>query len=145
MAAGSRAGRPRKPTALHLLNGNPSKIPDLERRAAMEPKPREIAPDAVPEPPEYLPEAAQECWRENAPMLATTHLLTVADLKALEAYCMMYANFRRMASDLTKANMLVYKPHAATQPAASIWTNCRSRACCGRMGRKCAIGRANLE
>jgi len=88
MAAGSRAGRPRKPTALHVLNGNPSKIVNLDQRAAAEPKPLEIAPDAVPEPPEYMPDSAKECWRENAPMLAATHLLTVADLKALEAYCM---------------------------------------------------------
>lgn len=117
MAVGNRGGRPKKPTALHLLNGNPSKIPDLDRRAAAEPHPMEIAPGAVPEPPEYMPEAAKECWRENAPMLAATHLLTVADLKALEAYCIMYANFRKMAGDLAKANMLVYKPHAATRRA----------------------------
>jgi P27 family predicted phage terminase small subunit len=118
MAVGNKGGRPRKPTALHLLNGNPSKIPDLEQRAAAEPKPQEFTPSTVPEPPEYMPDSAKECWRENAPMLAATHLLTVADLKALEAYCIMYANFRKMASDLTKANMLVYKPHAATQPGS---------------------------
>jgi phage terminase small subunit len=59
--------------------------------------------------------------RERA-MLAATHLLTVADLKALEAYCIMYANFRKMASDLTKANMLVYKPRPRDSPAASIWS-----------------------
>ncbi len=118
MAVGNKGGRPRKPTALHLLNGNPSKIPDLDRRAAAEPKPREIAPDAVPEPPEYLPETAKACWRENARMLAALRLLTVADLKALEAYCVMYANFQKMAESLAKANMLVYKPHAATQPGS---------------------------
>ena len=37
MATGNRGGRPRKPTAVHLLNGNPSKIADLEARAAAEP------------------------------------------------------------------------------------------------------------
>ena len=47
MAVGNKGGRPRKPTALHLLNGNPSKLPDLDQRAASEPKPMEIAPEAV--------------------------------------------------------------------------------------------------
>ena len=100
------------------MNGNPSKIADLEASAAAEPHPMEFTPSTVPDPPEYLPDAAKECWRENAAMLATLHLLTIADLKSLEAYCITYAYFRRMASDLAKVNVLVYKPHAATQPGS---------------------------
>ena len=117
MATGNRGGRPKKPTAIHLLNGNPSKISNLEAKAAAEPHPTEYTPGNVPEPPDYLPEDAKQCWQINAPMLAGMRLLTVADLIALEAYCMNYAAFRKLARDLSAANLLmVYRPHAATQP-----------------------------
>lgn len=118
MAAGNKGGRPRKPTALHILNGNPSKIPDIDQRYAQEVRPSEFSPDSVPAPPEYLPEVAKECWRENSKMLAAINLLTVADLAAFEAYCMTYELYRKSAGDLIKAGTLVYKPHSKTQPGS---------------------------
>lgn len=110
------AGRPRKPTALHLLNGNPSKIPDLELRFAQEPQFDAYEPGNVPDPPDHLPDIAKECWRENAPALAAQRLLTVADLKAFESYCVGYWAFRQCLSEAQRVGTLVYKPHAKTKP-----------------------------
>ena len=112
MPVGSRAGRPRKPTQIHILAGNPSKIPDLEQRAAREPKPPEVM---APKPPTYLPAIAKKCWRENAALLSRCHLLTEADLGALEAYCMAYALYRQAIAE-QDGHSLVYRPQEGTQP-----------------------------
>lgn len=110
------AGRPRKPTALHVLNGNPSKIPDLEMRFAQEPQFEPFTAGTVPDPPEHLPDLAKDCWRENAAPLASQHLLTVVDLKALESYCIAYWAMRQCLAEAARVGTLVYKPHAKTQP-----------------------------
>lgn len=113
------AGRPRKPTAVHLLNGNPSKIKDLETREAQEPHFETYGKDDAPPPPDYLPDLAQECWNENAPMLAEQGLLTQADLHMLESYCVTYWAWRHCVDDLGKVGVMVYKPHAKTQPGST--------------------------
>lgn len=112
MATGNRGGRPKKPTQVHILAGNPSKIPDLEKRAAAEPRPPEAT---APKPPAYLPKAAKKCWKENAKILSASRLLTEADLGALEAYCMAYALYRRAVEELGEGT-IVYRPQEGTQP-----------------------------
>ena len=112
MATGNRGGRPKKPTQVHILAGNPSKIADLDRRAAAEPKPLAVS---APKPPTYLPKAAKRCWKENAALLSRCRLLTEADLGALEGYCMAYALYRQAVDELD-GKSLVYRPQAGTQP-----------------------------
>lgn len=113
------AGRPRKPTAMHVLNGNPSKIPDLEMRYAQEPQFEPFTPSTCPLPPEHLPEVAKECWTANAPVLAAQRLLTVADLNALEGYCVSYWAYRQCLDEVKKVGTLVYRPHAKTRPEST--------------------------
>jgi P27 family predicted phage terminase small subunit len=117
MATGNRGGRPRKPTAIHVLNGNPSKISNLDERYAAEPKPQFFTPENCPPPPSYFTAEAAECWNLNAPMLARLKLLTEADLCALEAYCVNYVCFMKHARALLKGKRpLSYRPHKKTLP-----------------------------
>lgn len=117
------AGRPRKPTELHLIAGNPSKIKDLEQKRAQEVKYEAYTPETVPRPPEWMDESAKECWRENAPVLASNRLLTAADLNTLAGYCVTWAAWKSCAED-TQAfregnGTLVYRPHSTTQPGST--------------------------
>lgn len=114
MATGNRGGRPRKPTALHLVNGNPSKIPNLEEKFAAEPKPMMVSPDALPPPPECLTQTGAEVWRENTAFLSRMKVLTVADLQLLEMYCVAYEGYRGCWKMIRDANTQFYKPYAGS-------------------------------
>ena len=80
-------GPPRKPTALRILEGNPSKRP-LPKN---EPKPD----PSLPECPEWLMEEAKKEWNRVAPELNRLGLLTVLDRTALAAYCQSYAKWKQ--------------------------------------------------
>jgi len=80
-------GRKPKPTALHVLNGNPSKIKDLGKN---EPKPVPIAPKC----PHWLHKNAKKEWRRIAPQLERLGLLTQVDMAALAMYCEAWAQYR---------------------------------------------------
>ncbi len=71
---------PKKPTALHVLNGNPSKIKDLGKD---EPKPEKIAPT----PPLWLDEVARQEWEELAPKMVKIGLLTEVDKIVFSNLC----------------------------------------------------------
>lgn len=119
MATGNRGGRPRKPTEVHLLAGNPGKIADLEAKAAAEPHPEAADPLAPPAPPKHLPKEARDCWKMNVAMLAQNRLLTEADMQAFEAYCVAYWAYRKALKDLKKANRLTLEG-VATNGAAKL-------------------------
>lgn len=80
-----RPGRPKKPTALRKLEGNPSKRPYPKN----EPQPDLSIPDC---PDWLLPEAKEE-WERVAPQLNKLGLLTQLDRTALAAYCQSYAKW----------------------------------------------------
>lgn len=101
------AGRPKKPTQLHLLNGNPSKLSGLEARAEQEPQPALFTRENVPPPPKHLPTVAKKCWKDNAPRLAEHHLLSDLDLNTLEMYCINYAFALQSLAAIKKAKQLV--------------------------------------
>jgi P27 family predicted phage terminase small subunit len=79
--------RPRKPTALKLVEGNPGK------RAVngQEPEPMLLV-DL--EPPAHLQPRSAAVWREVAPMLRRLQVLTEADVIALELLCDSVADYR---------------------------------------------------
>lgn len=73
---------------VHILNGNPFKVPDLEMRFAQEPQFEEFTASNPPRPHKSVKgKHARACWREVAPVLAGQRLLTHADIHALAAYC----------------------------------------------------------
>ena len=76
---GARGPQP-KPTALRLLQGNPSGRP----LPKFEPQPKPVIKS---DPPEWLPPRAQEYYRRLVPMLSNIGILTEADLPLLERYC----------------------------------------------------------
>ncbi len=95
-------GRPRKPTKLHLINGNPSKL-DLDERLRKEPQPR----PSIPKWPTWLNKHAKKEWKRVVPMLDELGLLTEIDMAALAAYCQSYARWKQ-AEELVEEHGLTY-------------------------------------
>lgn len=74
------SGPPPQPTNLRILRGNPGKRPINDA----EPKPAK----AKLTPPRWLPQGKPRAyWREHAPMLSQTGLLTEADRLSLAILC----------------------------------------------------------
>lgn len=112
MATGNKGGRPRKPTALHVLNGNPSKISNLDEKYASEPRPPEYMPENIPPVPARFSQVGKECWIETATFLSRLRLLTVADIRQLELYCSAYEKYRACEELINAAQTQFYKPYA---------------------------------
>lgn len=94
-------GRPPKPTALRLVQGNPGKRKINKK---------EPAPDAlseVPDPPEWFGAIAIAAWQQVTPWLVEAKILTVTDLHNLEAFCMAYQRWREAQDDITKNGIIV--------------------------------------
>ena len=85
----AKTGRPPKPTALHVLNGNPSKKKNLGEN---EPKPAPII--KIPPPPEWLNEHGANMWERLAPILERLGLLTEADIETFSAACSSWGVYR---------------------------------------------------
>lgn len=79
--------KPRTPTALKVLRGG--KAPTSNRNGEPEPN---LLNDLTP--PSHLPERSAAVWREVAPMLRETKVLTVADVIALELLCDAVSDYR---------------------------------------------------
>ena len=82
-------GRPRKPTALKVLEGNPGKRP-LNKE---EPK----APALESPPPVWLSEIGRQAWIDIQAELKASGIITELDRVALELLCAAYAEFRECA------------------------------------------------
>jgi len=85
-------GRPRTPTKLKLLRGNPGKRAINKR----EPKP----PAKVPKCPAWLDAMAKREWKRVVPVLAKLEMLTEIDRGALAAYCDAYSRWQQAAREL---------------------------------------------
>jgi P27 family predicted phage terminase small subunit len=92
-------GRPRKPTNLKVLEGNPGKRPLPEN----EPKPVPIAPPC----PAHLDSRAKKEWKRITPELEHLGLLTRIDMAALAAYCQAYSRWIEAEKMIRKHGMLV--------------------------------------
>jgi len=79
------AGRPRKPTALKELEGNPGK------RALNRPEPKPTV--RIPSCPAHLSGEAKKEWRRISKELLAVGLLTVVDRAALAGYCQAWARW----------------------------------------------------
>lgn len=106
------AGRPRKPTALRVLEGNRGKRA-LPRN---EPQPRPICPDI----PEYLSGHGVAKWNEQAPRLESTGVLTEVDGDVLGMYCYAYERFMRADEELSTGRET---SNAAGSPIMSPWVS----------------------
>ncbi len=80
-----RRGPPRTPTAtLRLRNSR------WANRNPCEPKPR----DGIPQCPSWLDTEAKACWQETVKELRHMGVITMADRKALTAYCRAWSRWR---------------------------------------------------
>lgn len=89
-----RRGPPPKPTALRLVQGNPSKKP-LPKN---EPKPASAAPPV----PAFLDEYGREEWQRVVPELLAIGCLAEIDAGALAVYCMAFSRWRHLEDVLKK-------------------------------------------
>lgn len=94
------AGRPPKPTALKLVEGNKGK------RAINSHEPDPVYLNDLT-PPAWLGPAAAEVWTELAPKLRRAQVLTELDVDALAMACVALAQYRRSVArtgdDLVKS------------------------------------------
>lgn len=105
--------RPRKPTALKLVEGNRSK------RALNNKEPE---PDLLQdlEPPARLPAHVATVWRELAPKLRRAMVLTELDTDLLEMTCAAIANYR-LTIDKTADGRLMQKNAETGAVSLSPW------------------------
>lgn len=96
-------GRPRKPTALKVLEGRTKSIPKNHK----EPQPTETTPVK----PEWvtLDEVANAEWDRVVPELASMKLLTCIDGAALEIYVKAYSRMREAEVFMDKAKTTITK------------------------------------
>ena len=87
-------GRPPKPTAIKILEGNPGKGP-LNKN---EPKPEKKAPKC----PSWLEPDAKKEWRRLSKELEAMGLLTSVDMAAFAGYCQAYARWKEAEEFITK-------------------------------------------
>ena len=110
-------GRPKKPTALKVLEGNPGKRP----LPANEPKPAPIMPDC----PKWFDAEAKAFWNKSGPKLNRLGLLTEVDGPAFEAVCQRYSLWVRCEKRM-KAKGLIMKTETGYEqqrPEVSIAKN----------------------
>ena len=79
--------RIKKPTNVHILNGNPSKIPAAKLIDSINPLVE------APDMPEFLGTEAQKEWHRITPILLEQGILTKLDRAALAAYCSCYGHW----------------------------------------------------
>jgi P27 family predicted phage terminase small subunit len=102
MALGNRGGRPRKPTALHRINGTTPEGGFTEN----EPKPRATKID---EPPMTLEREGAQLWRDMVAELRLLGMLTDVDRAALAAYCAAFGRLAEARRQMRRAGGAVVK------------------------------------
>lgn len=91
-------GRPAKPSALKLIQGNPGK----RGTSKQEPDPDYLL-DL--EPPAWMPANAAQVWREVAPAVARAKLLTQVDVDAFAMGCVAIAQYRQAVARVGDAGV----------------------------------------
>lgn len=86
------AGRPRKPTALKILTGNPGRRPLNQS----EPQPDGTAPKC----PSWLDAEGKRTWKRLAPELHRLGLLTCVDGEALACLCQAWSELKQATETL---------------------------------------------
>lgn len=91
-------GRPRKPTALKILEGaQPCRI------NRDEPSP----PKGIGEPPDFLDDAGRAAWARIASQLDEAGLLTVADREAVALYCSAFGRWAAANAAIDEEGLVV--------------------------------------
>lgn len=94
-------GRPPKPTALKLIQGNAGK----RKLPKNEPAPEALS--ETPEPPEWMGDVAAGVWRNAAPWLTESKIMAATDLHNLEAFCVAYQRWREAQDHIEDHGLVV--------------------------------------
>lgn len=108
----AKTGRPRIPTKLHILHGNPSKL----KLNTTEPDPMVI----IPRCPRLLKGEARREWRRITKELETLGLVSQLDRAAIAAYCVQWARWIEAEGKIASEAAMVFKT-AAGYPIQSPW------------------------
>jgi P27 family predicted phage terminase small subunit len=129
-------GRPPKPTALKILQGNPGKRLLNQK----EPQPQK----ALLKCPRWLNKFAREEWASVVPELHRLGLLTKLVEKALACYCQAYSRLRQAEAVIAKKGITFKTPNGFVQkrPEVTIAREAMQR-CCGQCHSRCRQGRWN--
>jgi P27 family predicted phage terminase small subunit len=97
--------RPRKPTALHLLEGTdrPGRIRDI---------PKAKISNKLPKPPNELGKLGRQFWRKYGPAWHAAGVITEIDLAAWYVLCEVWDRYRFAISKLRRPGRLTDKPSA---------------------------------
>ena len=95
-------GRPKTPTALKVVRGNPGHRP-LNKG---EPKPKAASLRA----PAGMSRLARKAWRDIAPKLADAQVLTELDTPALVMYCETWAKWKEALAAIDDRGMIIDSP-----------------------------------
>lgn len=110
-------GRPLKPSALKLIQGNPGK----RRLNPNEPKPV----TAVPTCPAHLSPTAKAEWKRLARQLEVLGIISQLDRAAFAAYCQSYGRWVEAERKLAETPTLIKLPSGYIQP--SLWLGIASK------------------
>jgi P27 family predicted phage terminase small subunit len=93
-------GRRPKPTAQRVAGGNAG------HRAINKNEPEFESVTDI-DPPDWMPELAQNMWQHLMPQLLKAGVLLMTDLHNVEAFCMAYCRWREAEIDVTKNGVVV--------------------------------------
>jgi len=110
--------RPRKPTALKVVQGTNRK----DRTNPNEPKPE----TNIPSCPSHLNADAKREWKRITKELAKMNLVTEFDRSALAAYCLAYGTWVEAERGIKKDGMIAVTPNGLLQQSA--WLQIRNKA-----------------
>lgn len=102
-------GRPRKPTNLKVLEGNPGKRPLPQN----EPKPAPIAPKCPP----WVNSEGKKAWKYLAPKLEHLGLLTEIDGEALACACNEYGEYVFMRREIKRKKKRTFTTESGYEAA----------------------------
>ncbi len=109
-------GRRALPANVHLLRGNPSKLPTSDLLDSFQPEVE------IPNCPRHLwPEARKE-WRRITPELERYGLISKIDRTALALYCQAYARWVWAEEQMTRAMEVAEKKRAEAASRGEEWT-----------------------
>ena len=98
------AGRPKTPTKLRLLRGNPGRRPIDDDEPDPSPRAR------IPTPPQDMGKYGRSEWRRMAKVLVPLGLLTDADMSAFRAMCHSFQRMCEAEDQIRIMGMVVMTP-----------------------------------
>lgn len=114
------AGRPPKPTALKVLEGNRGHDPKLKEKVALELS----ANHEIPTCPEWLDDDAKAKWPEVIEELQHMNLITHADGDILATYCQTWSDFKHATEVLRDEGTVLKTPKGdVARPEVAISRN----------------------